>query len=63
MARLIADMTLYDLGQEADIGESRLSLIERNLKPPTGEEMKRLAQALGKPVGKLWPKNGRSGVR
>ena len=52
-------MTLYDLGQKAGFSESRLSLIERNLRTPSAEEMQRLAQALGKPAGKLWPKDGK----
>ena len=59
MARITADMTLYDLGKKAGVIESRLSLLERNLRTPSGEEKERLAQALGKPVGKLWPKDGR----
>ena len=60
MARLTADMTLYDLGRKAAIVESRLSLLERNLITQTWEEKERLAYALGKPVGKLWPKDGRA---
>ena len=54
MARIQADLTLYDLKVKTGISDASLSRIERGIQDPTPENKKRIAAALGVPEGLLW---------
>ncbi len=55
-ARLLREMSLYDLRARTGISVSKLSLVERGIEQASKDERKRLARALSVPVDDLFPK-------
>jgi transcriptional regulator with XRE-family HTH domain len=53
--RILRQLSLYDVRERTGISVSKLSLIERGIEPPSEEDKKRLAQALGVGVQDLFP--------
>lgn len=57
LARLNADLTLFDIQRLTGIPMSRLSMLERRLVKPNDDERRRLATALNRNVGELFSSN------
>jgi len=55
-ARLLREMSLYDLRARTGISVSKLSLVERGIEQPSEEEKRRLSRALGVQLQDLFPK-------
>ncbi len=55
-ARLLREMSLYDLRARTGISVSKLSLVEREIEQASKDEKKRLAWALNVRVEELFPK-------
>ena len=53
--RLKTAFSQHHLARLADISQTRVSLVERDLVEPTPDEHKRIARALGCSEGELWP--------
>ena len=55
-ARLLREMSLYDLRARTGISVSKLSLVERGIEQASEEEKRRLSRALGVQLQELFPK-------
>lgn len=55
-ARLEAAKSQWDIAKETAIPQSLISLYERNLREPTENHKRILAQFYGKSFDELWPK-------
>jgi DNA-binding Xre family transcriptional regulator len=55
VAMLQAQKRQIDLAHQTGLGESTLSRIVNEYRQPRGEEMVKIAHALGCEIGELWP--------
>jgi transcriptional regulator with XRE-family HTH domain len=63
MAMLHAGKRQIDLARHTGLGESTLSRIVNEYRPPRGEEMVRIADALGRKIEELWPDHASQATR
>ena len=54
-ALLEAKKRQIDLARQTGLGESTISRIVNEYRPPRGEEMAKIARALGCEIEELWP--------
>ena len=45
--RIASDLTLFDVAQKSGVSQTKLSMVERGIVPPTPEERMAIARALG----------------
>ncbi len=60
-ARLLRELSIYDVHQKTGVDTAKISLIERGYKIPSEAEKKRLAKALKTRVEEVFPEEGSHG--
>ena len=59
--RFFQRISQWELSKQTGIHQSRISLLERGLIKPNGQERKKLSEVLDKPVSDLFPPDNQAG--